>query len=323
MKHFFVSFHLTIILAVLIGAIILWVFGPVLLKNKISLVSPLPDFLTITKNNQVSTLNLFLPQINFSQNSSTQKPEILAKSVFVYDLTSQKTLYEKNAKERLPIASLTKVMTSIISLENPKKDDRYLVLKRDLVGEDSMGLTEGEIISLEELLYGLILSSGNDAAEVLADNFSGGRQDFINAMNKKAKSLGLKDTHFTNPSGLQGDGNQYSTAYDLFIITNYALNNFPLFNKVAATFQQEILSTSGHKYFFLENETNLISSYPGVKGVKTGYTPEAELCLITYLDYQGHKIIGVILGSNNRRTEMKELLDYSLRIQGITPPPHL
>ncbi len=214
-------------------------------------------------------------------------------------------------------------MTAIVALENPKKDDRYIVKPEDLVGEDSMGLTANEELSLEELLYGMILHSGNDAAEVLASNYKNGRIAFIKAMNDKAKSLGLKDTNFTNPSGLEGDGNQYTTTYDLMVMTRYALVNFPLFAKVSATFDQTIPQSATHKAFFLENETNLISSYPGVKGVKTGFTPEAGYCLVTYLDYKGNKLIGILLGSENRRQEMKDLLDYSLKSLGTTPPAHL
>ena len=213
-------------------------------------------------------------------------------------------------------------MTAIIALENKKTDDKYLVTKDNLVGENSMGLSEGEVLSLKELLYGLILVSGNDAAETFATNFKGGRTAFIKAMNDKAKTLSLSDTNFTNPSGLEGDGNQYTTAYDLIVITEYALAKFPLFRQVVSTFSYTIEQTNTHKAFLLENETNLLTSYPGVKGVKDGYTPEAGLCLITYLDYEEHKIIGVILGSNNRRQEMKDLLDYSLKSIDIIPPKH-
>ena len=133
--------------------------------------------------------------------------------------------------------------------------------------------------------------------------------------------MGLKNTHFTNPTGLEGDGSQYTTASDLLVITNYALQ-FPAFKEVAKTFIYEIPYSENHKAFYLENETNLISSYPGVFGVKDGYTPEAGLCLVTYLNFKGHKIIGIILGSDNRRQEMKDLLDYSLKLEGIIPPPH-
>ena len=284
--------------------------------------SPLPNFLTLFKNGQVSTLNIWLPDFNNRTIGAIKTPEVSARSSLIYDLTTNKVLFEKNAKEKLPMASLTKIMTAIVALENKKKNDKYFVTKKDLVGEDSMGLMSGEVLSLKELLYGLMLHSGNDAAEALANNFPGGRAKFITAMNKKAKSLGLSDTNFTNPTGLSGSGKQYTTAYDFLVITRYAILNFPLFNEVVSTFSYTISQTKTHKDFYLENETNLLTSYPGVKGVKTGYTPEAGLCLVTYLDYGGHKIIGILLGSDNRRDEMKELLDYSLRSLGIEPPSH-
>ena len=284
--------------------------------------SPLPSFLTLFKNGQVSTLNIWTPDFNSKTIKTVKSPEVSARASLIYDLTTNKVIYQKNAKEKLPMASLTKIMTSIVALENKKKDDKYFVSKEDLVGEDSMGLTAGEVLSLKELLYGLILNSGNDAAETLANNFSGGRTKFIEAMNNKAKSLGLSDTNFTNPTGLEGDGKQYITSYDLLVIARYALINFPLFNKVVSTFDYNIPQTKTHKAFYLENETNLLTSYPGVKGVKTGYTPEAGLCLVTYLDYGGHKIIGILLGSDNRRREMKDLLDYSLCSLEINPPAH-
>ncbi len=290
-------------------------------QNK-DILSPIPNFLTLFSNRQVSTLNLWLPLLENVLSSNAKEPEIEAKSVLLYDLTTKKVLYAKNPRERLPMASLTKIMTAVIALENKKSDDKYFVGKEDLVGENSMGLSEGETLSLKELLYGLILTSGNDAGETIANNYKNGREAFVKAMNDKAKTLGLSDTNFTNPTGLEGDGYQYTTPYDLVVITKYALTNFSLFREVVSTFDYNIPQTATHKAYFLENETNLLTSYPGVKGVKTGYTPEAGFCLVTYLDYEGHQIIGVILGSQNRREEMKELLDYGLKSEGITPPPH-
>lgn len=316
----------TIFLILLIAVFILTaLISFVYFKNKdqkINIVAPVPDYLNTTKNKEVSTLSLWIPILaNFIQNKSNA-PQISAKSAIVYDVTSDKVLYKKNSKERLPMASITKIMTAIIALENKKADDKYIVSRKDLVGENSMGLSEGEILSQKELLYGLLLPSGNDAAETFATNFKGGRIAFIKAMNDKARALGLLDTNFTNPSGLEGDGKQYTTAYDLIIITQYALAKFSLFRDIVSTFEYEIPYSLDHKYFFLQNETNLLTSYPGVKGVKDGYTPEAGLCLVTYLDYSGHKIIGIILGSNNRRQEMKDLLDYSLKSINISPPIH-
>ncbi|HSA83591.1 MAG TPA: serine hydrolase, partial [Patescibacteria group bacterium] len=247
-------------------------------------------------------------------------PVVTAKAVLMYDLTSEKALFEKNPKEKLPMASLTKVMTAIVSLENPREDNRYVVHGYNLVGEDSMGLSAGEVLTLEELLYGLMLPSGNDAAEVLASNSPFGREGFIKAMNDRAKAMGLTDTQFSNPSGLQGDGMQYTTTYDLLVITRYALEHFPLFAEIVTHPEYILPATSTHPEYYLVNETNLLTTYDGVKGVKTGYTPEAGLCLITYLDYGGHKIIGILLNSENRRAEMKELLDYSLTSVEIKPP---
>ncbi len=317
-----ISLFILVIILVFISVFFLYLKHNTKGNQKNILLSPIPDFLTIFQNYQVTTTNLWLPTLDEKQKSSIEEPELTAKSVLVYDLTDKIVLFEKNPKQKLPMASLTKIMTAIIALENPKKDDKYKVFKECIVGESMMGLDEKEVLTLEELLYGLILRSGNDAAEVLAANYEGGRTAFIKAMNDKAKALGLKDTNFTNPSGLEGDGNQYTTVYDLLIITNYALKNFPTFTKVCSTFTVTLDKNLRHKEYVLENETNLLTTYPGVKGVKIGYTNEAGLCLITYLDYEEHKIIAIILNSENRRSEMKELLDYSLKTLGVEPPKH-
>ncbi len=291
-------------------------------KRESPFISPLAGFLTLRQNNQATLLDLWLPFLEKSFANTNNLSGLTAKSILMYDITADKTIYEKNAREKMPMASLTKIMTAIVAFENPQADDRYVVHKEDIVGEDSMGLEAGEVLTLKELLLGLILHSGNDAAETLAHNYPEGREAFIKAMNDKVMALALTDTRFSNPTGLQGDGEQYTTAYDLLVITKYALEKFPLFDEVAATISFDIPKTQNHKEYLLDNETNLLSSYPGVKGVKTGYTPEAGLCLVTYLDYGGHRIIGIILNSENRRQEMKNLLDYSLENLGIHPPKH-
>lgn len=254
--------------------------------------------------------------------SSVSKPSINAVSAIAYDISNDKLLYSSNLKERLPIASLTKIMTAIVALENMSPDESVTISTDAAnVGEDSMGLTQNETLTLKELLYGLFLHSGNDAAEAIADSSKFGRDNFVFLMNKKAEDLGLTDTHFTNPTGLEGDGNQYSTVYDLLVMTKYGLEKQE-FADASSTVEITLPQSSHHKEYYLFNETNLLTSYPGVKGVKTGFTYEAGMCLVTYLDYKGHKIIGVLLNSPSRRDEMKTLLDYSLKSQGITPPPH-
>ena len=181
-------------------------------KTSFSVVAPLPDFLSILTNKEVSTLNLWLPSLKNRIAAKAQTPEITAASALIFDTTTKTVLYSKNPQQKLPMASLTKIMTAIVSLENTKTDDLYVVSQADLVGEDSMGLDAGEKLSQFDLLHGMLLHSGNDAAETLASNFPGGRSVFIKAMNNKIKALGLNDTNFTNPTGLQGDGNQYTTA---------------------------------------------------------------------------------------------------------------
>ncbi|MBP9719589.1 MAG: D-alanyl-D-alanine carboxypeptidase [Candidatus Levybacteria bacterium] len=321
MKLFF-SYLFTVLLTAVLLGVLLWFFNPNIATSTDETVSPVPEFLMLSKNKEVFSMDLFLPVIDFFTDMPNTKPEVSAKAVIVYDITTGKTLYSKNPRERVPMASLTKVMTAVIGIENKILSNQYSVTKDQLVGENSMGLLPHEILRLEDLLYGLMLLSGNDAAEVIAAHFPTGRENFILAMNNKAKALGLKDTNFTNPSGLEGDGDQHSTAYDLLVITKYALTTHPLFAQIAQTILKDIPATDTHQQYYLENETNLLTSYPGVKGVKTGYTPEAGYCLITYLEYKDHKIIAVLLGSENRRQEMKDLLDYSLKSIGVTPPKH-
>ena len=135
------------------------------------IASPLPKFLTSFENKQVTTLDIWKPFLSWFENKKLKEPELTARSVLMYSLTDDKITFEKDSDKKIPMASLTKVMTAIIALENPKPDDKYLVRNEYLVGESTMGLKAGEVLSLEELLYGLILHSGNDASETIAEVF--------------------------------------------------------------------------------------------------------------------------------------------------------
>lgn len=287
-----------------------------------SIVSPLPFLIQSSPRKAFANNSYWRPKSDKEVTSTIDRPFLTTQSAISYDLTTGRLLYEKNGKEKSPMASLTKIMTAIVAFENIDVNSSIRVSKNAAtVGENAMGLSEGEELSFEELLYGLMLPSGNDAAEALAQGSPMGRDNFIHEMNKKAEDLGLSNTHFTNPSGLEGDGAQYTTAYDLLVITKYAMEN-TLFLKVVGTYNHFIPATNKHKAYDLYNDTNLLTSYPGVKGVKTGFTFEAGLCLVTYLEHEGHTIIAVLLNSQNRRQEMKELLDYSLQAQGLKPPAH-
>ncbi len=290
-------------------------------QNAAKILSPLPALLVNSFYKEADATDFWTPRIPEDE-KGTNDLKLNSRAALSYDLTTDTFIYGKNVSEKLPIASLTKIMTAVIVLENMNLNEELLISKSAAeVGENAMGLTAGEKVSVEDLLYGLILHSGNDAAEALAQGSQFQRQDFVHLMNKKAEDLGLSDTRFTNPSGLEGEGKQYSTAKDLLVLTRLALQNKDFVN-IASTVTHEIEQTSNHKYFLLSNQTNLLTTYPGVKGVKTGYTDEAGMCLVTYLEYKGHRIIAVLLNSENRRQEMKDLLDYSLERLGVHPPPH-
>ena len=311
---------LSLIIIFVIGILAFDYFNNIKEKN---IISPLPEELNSSNNSQVSSLDFWLPSLfgffSSGSNSDSSIPILTAKAALVYDLKNNKAIYEKNTEERVPMASLTKIMTAIIAIDNKKPNNRYVVRNESLVGENTIGLSEGEIMGLEELLLGVFMYSANDAAEVLADNTLG-REKFIETMNDKAKALGLKNTNFTNPTGLEGDGEQYSTAEDLLILSRHAIENYPEIAKAARTVERHLPETEDHFEYYLYSQLNLLTTYPGVKGLKDGYTPEAGWCLITYYEKDDQELMGIILGSEDRRGEMKALLDYSLTELGITPP---
>lgn len=284
------------------------------------IMSPIPKTLAQVMNNiQVLGDNIpWIPGDKVTIPQVQSPPIFTAESAISVDLTTKQVIFEKNSTLRRPVASTTKIMTALIALENAPLDKEITVSDQAAtVGEDSMGVSVGERYTLKELLYGLMLVSGNDASEAIAESIGGRREVFISMMNAKAESLGLKDTKYVNPSGLDGDGEHYSSAHDLIVLTQYILLKFPVFQDIVATREYIIPYSTLHKQIFLTNETNLLTTYPGVKGVKTGYTPDAGLCLVTRAVNQKQDILAVVLGSTDRRGDMTKLLDYSFSSLGI------
>ncbi len=240
-------------------------------------------------------------------------PFISAQSALFIDSQSGQILYSKNMYQRLPIASLVKVMTALIALERKNLEDQYEVSQRAVQMEpDKMLLTEGEKLTLKELLFGVFLISANDGAEVIAEGTTGSRGEFIKLMNSKALQLGMKDTFFANPTGLdEDDNNSYSTAYDLAVLTRYLIRHYPQVVEISKTEHVYLPRTENHQDYDMYSGINLLTTYPGVVGFKTGYTPEAGLTLITLAKKNSHEVIGVLLGSYDRRDEARNLLDYS------------
>lgn len=282
------------------------IVSDILPKGTVELISPLLN------QENVLGVNQWFPGIVASQ---TNAPQISAKASIFVETKDGLVLYAKNIHDRLPIASLAKVMTVLVALEHKKMDDVFTVSQRAADMEpDKMLLIAGEKLTLKELLDGIFLISANDAAEVIAEETIASREEFIKLMNSKALQLGMKDTFFANPTGLDEDANNsYSSAYDLAILTRYLIRHFPEVVDISKTEHIYLPKTDTHQDYDMYSGINLLTTYPGVVGFKTGYTPEAGLTLITLIRKEGHEIIGILLGSGSRRDEAREILDYSFK----------
>ena len=227
---------------------------------------------------------------------------VSARRACVLDAVSGRVLYEKHARERSLIASTTKIMTALIVCEQCNVLDRMRIPKEAVgIEGSSMYLQEGEILTLQELLYGLMLSSGNDAAVALAIYCGGTVEGFAQLMNDKARILGLRDTHFENPNGLDSPGH-YSTARDLAVLAAYAMEN-PIFAKTVSTKSLKI----GQRY--LTNHNKLLWRVEGADGVKTGYTKAAGRILVSSAARDGRRIVAVTLDDPNDWQDHAQLLE--------------
>jgi len=239
-------------------------------------------------------------------------PELTAKGVMIVDAPSGAVLYEKNAYDPLYPASTTKLMTALVVIDEYALDDVVVVPPLTVDGQ-KMRLYTGEQISIESLLYGMLVASANDAAEVLAHVHPEGRSYFISAMNKKADELQLIGTHFENPSGLD-DIEQYTTAEDLLKI-GLAVMNTPELARIVGTKEATVFSSSsnGGRHMF-SNINSLLGTIPGVKGIKTGWTEIAGENLLTAVDRDGREIMIALLASEDRFGETKQLVEWVYRV---------
>ena len=240
-------------------------------------------------------------------------PVIKAKSAIAVDLTNGMVLYEKNSYDHRPIASITKLMTAVILLEENKLSDVITVSK---AAADTLGskiwLAPGEKITVENLLYAAIIHSANDAAYALAEYNSPNIDDFVTKMNQKTVELGLYDSHFTNPVGFDEEGN-YSSAYDLALLGRYA-HGKALIRRASVIKEMEISSTNGKLTHEIKSTNDLLGSYLKVLGLKTGTTDQAGQCLVAVIENdQGHDILTVVLDSPSRYSETKVLADWIFR----------
>ena len=254
----------------------------------------------------------FLEESSFIETSQniTAEPEILSTNAIVLDRKTLIPLYEKNAYSKVPMASTTKILTCILVLENCKQDDIVTVSKAaSTIRGSTLGLKTNMKITVEDLLYGLMLRSGNDCAVALAEHVSGTVESFSTLMNSKAFELGLLNSHFVTPHGLD-DENHYTTAYDLALLTNYALKN-DIFKKIVSTKIKSIYFNGYIKE--ISNTNELLGNLEGVYGVKTGFTFGAGRCLVSAYSNNNLDIIIVVLGANTkaiRTKDSKNLINY-------------
>lgn len=267
----------------------------------------------LTERLLVKTSKIFPPNPVLGAESSF--PVISAQGAIAVDLNSGIPLYEKNPDEKLLPASTAKIITALVALDIYDLDQILTVPKGAAVDGQKMGLYTGEQMTVENLLYGLLVYSANDAAMTLAGNFPVSSESgvnsfdaFVASMNEKAGDLSMKDSHFENPVGLDGIY-QTTTARDLIRASEVALKN-PVFAKIVATKSLTVTDVSGKSVYYLKNINELLGNVPGVLGVKTGWTENARENLVTYVERDGHEVLIAILGSQDRFGETKELIDW-------------
>jgi len=257
------------------------------------------------------------PATSSAQAATGVPPTVSAKAAIAVDTTTGRILYRKNIHDRLPMASTTKLTTALTALNVPgvNLDDKVIIIKSDMVGEASMGLRLNETVTFQDLLWGMLINSGNDAAQTIA-RYAGsklpGNDDpvarFVAQMNRYAgkDGLDLLNSHYTNPHGLDED-NHYTSAYDLSRIGWYALHA-SLLSKIVGT-QQAVVA--GHS---LNNLNTFLKKYPGAIGLKPGFTDNAGLCLVAAAQKNGHIVITVVLNSADINADSATLMNYTFSL---------
>lgn len=242
---------------------------------------------------------LFLCQMPTAQAVGTS-----ASSAILMEASSGRVLYEQNSHEQRLIASITKLMTALVALEYGCDLREEFLVPQAAVGVEgsSIYLRPGETVTLEELLYGLMLKSGNDAALAIAIHCAGSEEAFVDAMNEKAEKLGMKDSHFANPNGLNAEGH-YSSAYDMAVLARACLEN-----KTLATIVSTKNITIGQRS--LTNHNKLLWRYEGCIGMKTGYTEKAGRTLVSAAQRSGMTLIAVTLNDPDDWKDHTTLLDW-------------
>jgi serine-type D-Ala-D-Ala carboxypeptidase (penicillin-binding protein 5/6) len=251
-------------------------------------------------------------------------PPVRGRAGILVDMDTGEILWEKQADLELAPASLTKVLTSLVALEN-FTPGQLVTVTADALGQSSadtlMELKAGETLSIEELLDGMLLPSGDDAASAMAVD-TVGEARFVAAMNAQVVALGLADSHFSATAGLD-DPALYSSAYDLAVIAAYTYQQFPLFDQIVNTRTINLPATALHPAFHLHNLDALLEAYPAAVGIKPGWTGNAGACLIGMAVRDGHHLLSVLLSANYPARIESRLFDWGFQLEGLPPllPP--
>jgi D-alanyl-D-alanine carboxypeptidase len=254
------------------------------------------------------------------------KDALEAKATLSVDFNTGEVYYGFNSDRRMPMASTTKIMTAMTAMDLASLDEKFTVEEPATQVEPTViGLKTGEKLTLRELIKGALLTSGNDAAAVIADGvgkkYNGDTSLFVRAMNEKAAFLGLKNTHFTNPQGYD-DPQHYTTCEDLAVIARYALTHYPELQRIVMEKDDTIAANEFHHSFTLPNWNMLIDTYPGADGVKIGNTGDAGHTTVATATRNGKRVMAVVLGTSGilkRDLAAAELLNVGFQKLGITP----
>lgn len=257
----------------------------------------------------VSDISLFIE----TSSDIISEPTLNSRTAIIFDRSSSSILFGKNENEKRKMASTTKILTALIVIENANLDDIVTISSKSAgTGGSRLGLHTNDKISVRDLLYGLMLCSGNDAAVALAEHVSGNLTEFSNLMNNKCEILGLTSSHFVTPHGLDNDVH-YTTAYELAILTDHALKN-ETFRKLVGT-KNYTVSINGHSKN-LSNTNELLGNLNGVYGVKTGFTNGANRCLVTAVKRDNMDLICIVLGADTKKDRTKDsinLIEYAFK----------
>jgi len=234
-----------------------------------------------------------------------------ARAAVVMDVNSNRILYSKNMDEKLAMASTTKIMTALVAIESGRLNEKVTISKRASYMEgSSIYLREGEVHTVSDLLYAIMLRSGNDAATAVAEHIGGSVEGFAEMMNKKAREIGANNTRFANPHGLDAEGH-YTTARDLALITSYALKN-PLFSKIVSCKKKVMEGPPNENWDrVMINKNKMLWQFAGGDGVKTGFTKKAGRCLVSSATRDGMRLVCVVLNCGPMWDDSSTLLEYA------------